>query len=101
MKRGRPLRSLTITAEVANQMQVTRQTLGRWRNRFLKKRLDGLLDEPRPGAPRQITDEHVERVVTMTLQRTPQDATHWSTCSMAKACGLVPRKAKPLPPGWW
>src|SRR3972149_5917747 len=48
----------------------------------------GLLDEPRPGAPRQITDEHVERVVTMTLENTPRDATHWSTRSMAKACGL-------------
>jgi transposase len=74
--------------EVAHQMGVTRQTVGRWRVRFLDKRLDGLLDEPRPGAPRQITDEHVERVVTMTLETTPQDATHWSTRSMARACGL-------------
>jgi len=74
--------------EVAEQMQVSRQTVGRWRARFLKKRLDGLLDEPRPGAPRQITDEHVERVITMTLEGTPRDATHWSTRSMAKACGL-------------
>lgn len=74
--------------DVANEIRVTRQTVGRWRARFFKKRLDGLLDEPRPGAPRQITDEHVERVVTMTLESTPRDATHWSTRSMAKACGL-------------
>ncbi len=74
--------------EVADQMRVTRQTVGRWRVRFCNKRLDGLLDEPRPGAPRQITDEHVERVITMTLESTPRDATHWSTRSMAKACGL-------------
>ena len=74
--------------DVANEIRVTRQTVGRWRVRFCNKRLDGLLDEPRPGAPRQITDEHVERVVTMTLENTPRDATRWSTRSMAKACGL-------------
>jgi len=74
--------------EVADQIRVTRQTVGRWRRRFCNKRLDGLLDEPRPGAPRQITDEHVERVITMTLESAPRDATHWSTRSMAKACGL-------------
>lgn len=75
-------------ADVSEQVRVTRQTVGRWRARFLKKRLDGLLDEPRPGAPRKITDAHVERVITMTLESTPRDATHWSTRSMAKACGL-------------
>lgn len=75
-------------ADVSTQVRVTRQTVGRWRARFLKKRLDGLLDEPRPGAPRTITDAHVERVITMTLESTPRDATHWSTRSMAKACGL-------------
>src|SRR5216117_3680834 len=75
-------------ADVAVQMRVTRQTVGRWRARFLKKRLDGLLDEPRPGAPRKITDAHVERVITMTLESTPREATHWSTRSMAKSCGL-------------
>src|SRR5437867_2418987 len=75
-------------ADVAVQMRVTRQTVGRWRARFLKKRLDGLLDEPRPGAPRRITDAHVERVITMTLESAPRDATHWSTRSMAKTCGL-------------
>ena len=75
-------------ADVSAQVRVTRQTVGRWRARFLKKRLDGLLDEPRPGAPRKITDAHVERVITMTLESTPRDATHWSTRSMAKTCGL-------------
>ena len=74
--------------DVANEIRVTRQTVGRWRVRFCNKRLDGLLDEPRPGAPRQITDKHVERVITMTLESAPRDATHWSTRSMAKACGL-------------
>src|SRR5206468_3549617 len=53
---------------VARGERVTRQTVGRWRARFVSKRLDGLLDEPRPGAPRQITDEHVERVVRWTLE---------------------------------
>ena len=75
-------------ADVSAQVRVTRQTVGRWRARFLKKRLDGLLDEPRPGAPRKITDAHVERVITMTLESTPREATHWSTRSMAKTCGL-------------
>jgi transposase len=75
-------------ADVSAQVRVTRQTVGRWRARFLKKRLDGLLDEPRPGAPRTIIDAHVERVITMTLESTPREATHWSTRSMAKACGL-------------
>jgi len=77
-----------MNSEVAAHLRVARQTVGRWRARFLKKRLDGLLDEPRPGAPRKITDAHVERVITMTLESTPRDATHWSTRSMAKACGL-------------
>jgi len=73
---------------VARGERVTRQTVGRWRARFVSKRLDGLLDEPRPGAPRQITDEHVERVVRWTLETKPQDATHWSTRAMAKRSGL-------------
>src|SRR5262249_11787228 len=67
---------------------VTRQTVGRWRHRFVRKRLPGLLDEPRPGAPRKITDAEVERVIALTLARTPPDATHWSTRAMAKRSGL-------------
>jgi hypothetical protein len=56
--------------------------------RFLTDRLDGLLDEPRPGAPRTVTDAQIEAVLTRTLESRPADATHWSTRSMAKACGL-------------
>src|SRR5258705_5160366 len=74
--------------QVARVERVPRQTVGRWRARFVSTRLDGLLDEPRPGAPRQITDEHVERVVRWTLETKPQDATHWSTRAMAKRSGL-------------
>jgi transposase len=73
---------------VAARLRTTRLTVGKWRARFLDKRLDGLLDEPRPGAPRTIRDEEVERIVTLTLESTPRDATHWSTRSMAKASGL-------------
>ncbi|MDR7592601.1 MAG: helix-turn-helix domain-containing protein, partial [Armatimonadota bacterium] len=68
---------------VAAAHRLSRPTVGKWRARFLAKRLDGLLDEPRPGAPRQITDADVERVLTLTLETTPRDATHWSTRSMA------------------
>ena len=73
---------------VATRERITRQTVGRWRARFLSKRLDGLLDEPRPGAPRRITDADVERALTRTLESTPRDATHWSTRALARACGL-------------
>jgi transposase len=73
---------------VAHELRLTKQTVGKWRRRFLARRLDGLLDEPRPGAPRTITDAQVERVLTRTLESTPVDATHWSTRSMAKASGL-------------
>jgi transposase len=69
----------TTNGAVAKHLWVTRQTVGRWRARFIDKRLDGLLDEPRPGAPRTIRDADVERVVTLTLESTPRDATHWST----------------------
>jgi len=74
--------------EVAEDLGVSRQMLGRWRQRFIDKRLDGLLDEPRPGAPRRITDADLERVVLKTLESTPRGATHWSTRSMARESGL-------------
>lgn len=74
---------------VARELGITRQTVGRWRSRFISRGLDGLLDEPRPGAPRKIGDEDIERVVTMTLEQKPADATHWSTRSMAEASGLT------------
>jgi transposase len=60
----------------------------KWRNRFAVDRLEGLLDEPRPGRPRTIADEDVERVITATLESTPRNATHWSTRSMAVHAGL-------------
>jgi transposase len=73
---------------VARKLRLTKQTVGKWRNRFLAKRLDGLLDDPRPGAPRTVSDAQVEDVVTLTLETKPRDATHWSTRAMAARCGL-------------
>lgn len=73
---------------VASNLGITHQTVGKWRQRFVARRLDGLLDEPRPGAPRTVTDAQVERVVRMTLESTPADATHWSTRAMARRSGL-------------
>ena len=63
-------------------------TVGKWRNRFARRRLDGLCDEPRPGPPRTITDAKVEEVLVKTLEETPRGATHWSTRQMAVAVGL-------------
>jgi transposase len=74
--------------EVAATLQITKQTVGKWRARFIEKRLDGLVDEPRPGTPRKISDEDVERALTLTLESTPRDATHWSTRSLAAKSGL-------------
>jgi len=73
---------------VAAALRVSQPMVGKWRRRFLAKRLDGLLDAPRPGAPRTITDAAVERVLTRTLETRPPAATHWSTRAMAQACGL-------------
>ena len=73
---------------IAERLGVTRVTVTTWRNRFAHERLDGLLDEPRPGAPRKIGDEKIAEVVTTTLETLPRAATHWSTRSMARACGL-------------
>jgi transposase len=74
--------------EVAKRLGVFRQTVGRWRSRFIEGGVDRLLDEPRPGAPRKISDAAVENVVTLTLETRPKDATHWSTRSLAKRAGL-------------
>jgi transposase len=74
---------------VAAELGVAKPTVGEWRARFVERRLDGLLDEPRPGAPRKISDADVERVLTLTLETTPTDATHWSTRSMAQRSGLT------------
>jgi transposase len=74
--------------QVAAQVGVWPQTVGKWRRRFLESGLDGLSDEPRPGAPRTISDEQVEAVVVATLERTPANATHWSRAAMAAESGL-------------
>src|SRR6266436_4672226 len=73
---------------VARRLHITPGTVCKWRGRFITHRLDGLYDEPRPGAKRTITDEQVEQVIIRTLETTPRDATHWSTREMAKAVGL-------------
>jgi transposase len=74
--------------EIAAELGCNRLTVGRWRSRFTERRLDGLHDEPRPGKPRSITDDDVERVIVKTLEEQPVGATHWSTRSMAAATGM-------------
>jgi transposase len=73
---------------VAAKLGVNPATVGKWRARFVADRLDGLFDEDRPGPPRTITDDKVERLIVKTLEEKPPDATHWSTRSMAKATGM-------------
>lgn len=77
-----------LNQDVAQRLRCTPQTVCKWRNRFVRLRLDGLLDAPRPGAPRTIDDARVDRVIAMTLEQKPSAATHWSTRTMAKASGL-------------
>ena len=74
--------------DVAEELGVSRVTVGKWRSRFIEMGMDGLVDTPRPGAPRTIADEDIERVIAMTLEETPKNATHWSTRSLANATGL-------------
>jgi transposase len=101
VRRGRTAQALALRArivlrcargasnnDVAKKLSVTPQMVSKWRGRFVELRLDGLLDAPRPGQPRKITDTLVERVITMTLNRKPLNATHWSTRSLAKATSL-------------
>jgi transposase len=73
---------------IAKRLRTTRVTVATWRMRFAAKRMDGLSDEPRPGAPRKIGDDKITEVVTATLETMPATATHWSTRSMAQASGL-------------
>ena len=73
---------------VAKQARCSLGMVNKWRSRFLKKRLEGLYDEPRPGAPRKVTDAQVEKVVIQTLESTPRGQTHWSTRGLAQATGL-------------
>ena len=78
----------TTNGAVARALGVSRPTVATWRRRFAERGPDGLLDEPRPGAPRRITDAQIERAVVTTLESTPANATHWSTRSLAQAVGL-------------
>src|SRR6266516_2842616 len=73
---------------VARRLHASLGMVGKWRARFLKARLEGLYDEPRPGAPRKVSDARVEQVVIQTLESTPRGETHWSTRGLAKATGL-------------
>jgi transposase len=74
---------------VAAELGISRTTAGKWRSRFLEARLKGLSDEARPGRPRTVTDEHVEKVITATLEQTPPSGdTHWSTRTMARSEGM-------------
>ena len=78
----------TESKVVARRLRVNPATVCKWRRRFVSERLDGLYDEPRPGAQRTITDEQVEAVIVRTLETTPRGATQWSTRTMAEAVGM-------------
>ena len=100
-KRQRSARSLAFRAgiilgcatgsndkEVAKQLRTTNWTVGFWRKRFNRGRLEALYDEPRVGAPRSISDQRVEEVITKTLESIPKNATHWSTRGLAQQLGM-------------
>ena len=74
----------------AVRLEASADTVGKWRRRYAAEGLDGLYDEPRPGAPRQIGDDAIAEAVRLTLEETPPDATHWSLRSMARASGHAP-----------
>ena len=74
--------------DVAEELRITNVTVGKWRRRFIERRLDGLLDDPRPGAPRRMSDAAIEQVITRTLETTPRGATHWSTRMLARETRL-------------
>ena len=75
---------------IASRVGVHEATVGKWRRRYIERGINGLIDEPRPGAPRKIGDADVEAVVVKTLEETPTDATHWSTRDLAKKVGMSP-----------
>src|SRR5499433_3964397 len=73
---------------VARKLRCSLGMVGKWRSRFLKTRLEGIYDEPRPGTPRKVTDKQIEEIIIQTLESTPRGQTHWSTREMAKASGI-------------
>src|SRR3954466_7566650 len=73
---------------VAKKLRCSLGMVGKWRSRFLKTRLEGLYDEPRPGAPRKVADEQIEQIIIQTLETTPRGQTHWSTRELAKVTGF-------------
>lgn len=75
-------------AEAAKRCRTTAQTVCKWRRRFVERRLDGLLDEPRPGAPRKLDDARIEQLIATTLNERPRQATHWSTRLLAEHIGV-------------
>src|SRR5258706_10010005 len=79
-----------MNKEIAEKLGVCNHTVDTWRNRFAESRLDGLYDEPRPGAPREIGDDEVAETIRLTLETKPKNATHWSLRLMAKAVGHSP-----------
>ena len=78
----------TMNGAVARRYRTTNATVGKWRQRFIQRRLEGIYDEPRVGAPRTITDEDVEAVIVKTLETTPAGETHWTTRTMATNAGM-------------
>ena len=75
-------------AEAAKRCRTTAQAVCKWRRRFIERRLDGLLDEPRPGAPRKVDDARIEQLIATTLNERPRQATHWSTRLLAEHLGV-------------
>ena len=75
-------------SKIAREFRCSKDTVGKWRKRFLAKRLDGIYDEPRPGVERKIVDDKIEEIVVKTLETTPKGATHWSTRGMARQSGV-------------
>jgi hypothetical protein len=75
--------------KIAQQLSVSLQTVGKWRQRYLDQGVDGLLDEPRPGTSCKLADKDVERVLALTLESTPTDATHWSSAHWRRDRGTT------------
>ena len=76
--------------EICTALDVDPNTVGKWRRRYAERRFDGLLDELRPGRPREIGDDEIAETIRLTLETTPRGATHWSLRSMARAVGHAP-----------